>query len=945
MRLDKSNLVDRCCPLNFEFDGQQMTGCKGDTIASALMANGISLVARSFKYHRPRGFFGAGSEEPNAIFTVGLGSQFEPNLVATQIPLQDGMIVKPQNCWPSLKYDLGSLNNILSPILPSGFYYKTFMWPAWAWKYYEHLIRNAAGYGVADDTTDKDLYIKRYAHCDVLVVGGGPSGLKAAEDAIKVGARVIVCDESPQMGGSTLDEANLTSKQISIITKLSRYSEIKMLPMTTAFGWFDHNYVLAVSHTFQSPNAGHPRQTLYKIRAKKVVLATGALERSLLFENNDLPGVMLCSAVKRYINRYGVCPGHKAIIYTNNDSAYELLPILVRAGIGVKAIVDLRKSVPGDFLEMAERNNVKVIINRHIISVNGKGRVRKVKLSGVPQKIFCDLVCVSGGWTPTNHLLSQRGGGLRFNDQFKTLLAKEKEQPDYQLVGAAAGELAFQGKIETDWSFVAQRKGNSKIFLDLQNDVLASDVALAVREGYGNVELVKRYTTIGMGTDQGKTSNINAIGLLSAIRQIPEQAIGHTSFRAPYTPVTLGVMAGRDLGEKLTPTRRTPFHLNHIKAGAIFEPSSSWLYPKYYQKADEKIQESINQEVINTRRNVGMVDMSSLGKFEFCGPDACQFLELTYINTFSNLFVGRCRYGVMLRDDGMILDDGTVTKLADDRYFVTTTTAQTRHTQLHFERLLQINYPHLNVAMLPVTEQWATLAIAGPKARDVLQGLHPNFDVSNTAFPFAHYREGELDGLPVRVFRVSFSGELCFEISIGANFADILWNIVSKVGEKFDIMPYGLEALDIMRIEKGHLNIGTEIDGKTTVDDLGLSGMMKKDSFFIGKPLLDRMALQCPNRLQLIGLKSNDCSLTIPRGALIYDLSGGAKETNSIGHVTATIYSPTLNYPIALALVQGGHNRKINSSLIARSSIEEKSVVVHICSPVFFDPIGERLRV
>jgi sarcosine oxidase, subunit alpha len=926
-RLSTGGLIDRTKPLTFTFDGKSMMGFEGDSVASALMASGVDVIARSFKYHRPRGFFGAGSEEPNAIVTIGTGAKVEPNLVATQVPLTDGMMVASQNRWPNLKWDVGAINGLIAPLLPSGFYYKTFMWPAWAWKHYEHVIRNAAGFGEAPGAADPDTYGKRYRHGDVLVIGAGPSGLKAARDAAQTGGRVILCDEGP-----AVDET---------WAELGALENITLLPATTVFGWYDHNYVLAVTRHGASEGDS---QTLQKIRVGKVILASGAIERSLLFTGNDRPGVMLCSAARRYINRYAVRPGNQAVIYTNNDTGYDSVAALRKAGITINALIDRRDAPSDQAQQLASDAGIEVLTESHIAEATGRSRVKAVTvISGKTiRKIPCDLVCVSGGWTPTTHLYSQMGGKLHFDEGLQTLVASSTSGDGFEIVGAAAEGVPEQGTMATDWLDTANDVRRTKTFVDLQNDVTAADLALAVREGYGDVELAKRYTTTGMGTDQGKTSNVHAIGLLAELTGRSPNDVGHTTFRAPYTPVTFGAAAGHEVGAELTPLHRTPFHTKHVETGVVFEPSSSWLYPKYYPRGTETIDEAITREVINTRKHVGVVDMSTLGKVELCGPDVIPFLELAYINKFAKLAVGRCRYGLILRPDGMVLDDGTVTRIADDRYLITMTTAQSWLTQLHLEKLLQVDYPHLDVVMLPVTEQWASLAVAGPRARDVLDKLSPDFHTTNDDFPFTHYREGTLAGLPVRVFRVSFSGELCYEINVGANSAGRLWDAVMEAGAPLGIMPYGLEALDVMRIEKGHLNVGTEIDGRTTPDDLGLGRMAKTDGFFVGQPLLDRKDLNREDRLQLVGLRPVDGKTMIPRGSIIVD---GDTGSDILGHETATVFSPTLGHPIALALVAGGRARmERGDALIATSPVERVRVPVMVCSPVFEDANGEKLR-
>jgi len=979
-RLD-GGLIDRSRELRFSFDGKVYSGFEGDTLASALMANNVSIMGRSFKYHRPRGVLSAGSEEPNALVAIGAGKRHEPNLPATRVMLRDSLVARSQNCWPTLNFDLGALTRFLTPILTAGFYYKTFMRPKWAWMKYEYVIRRMAGLGVSPNEPDPDIYDKRFLHCDVLVVGAGPAGLSAARTAAVFGARVILCDEDHMTGGALLGEDvsidGMPGHQWSekLTAELRAMDNVDVLTSTTVFNHSDHNYLLAVS---ENPDTDRSRKTLLKIRSKHLILATGSIELPQLFDGNDLPGVMLAGSVRTYIKRYAVKPGKQAVIYTNNDSAYASIPVMAKAGIAVRAVIDIRDSASEEAIKIAADLNIAVLYSHRISKAMGKRRVVSIEaqpVDGGNSRVFpCDLVCMAGGWTPTVHLYSQNGGKLIFDDGLATLLA-DKNTHSAHLAGAADGrfdlasclqsgsdaankalgltnpsdvtvdqDIPVQTTIAMDWAHTASIEKRSKTFVDFHGDVTVADLALAVREGYEHVELAKRYTTTGMGMDQGKTANIHAIGLISELTGKRAQDIGHTTYRAPYTPVTFGAVAGREIHENLAFERHTPFYHCHVNAGATFDPSSTWRYPKCFRRENESISAAIEREIINVRSNVGVTDVSSLGKLEIYGPDAVRFLELAYINKFASLPVNKCRYVIMLRHDGPVLDDGVATRLAENHFLLTLTTARTGKALMQLQRLLDIDFPDLDVAMAPVSAQWANLAIAGPNARAVLEGLEPDFDVSNNAFPYLEFRAGKIAGLTARVYRVSYSGEMAYEISVGARDAQALWNAVLAAGAAYGIMPYGVEALDVLRIEKGHLGIGTEINGKTTPHDLGLGGMVKKNQFFIGSVLLKRPAFTRDDRLQLVGLMPVDQASPVPAGAQILETKFSGIKADSLGHVTASVHSPTLNQPIALALLSGGRAR-MGERLFATSPVNKAEVEVIVTSPIFFDPSGERLRV
>jgi len=979
-------LIDRSRELRFSFDGKVYSGFEGDTLASALMANQVSIMGRSFKYHRPRGVLSAGSEEPNALVAIGSGNRHEPNLPATRVSLREGLLARSQNCWPSLGFDLGAFTRVLSPILTAGFYYKTFMRPKWAWMKYEYVIRQMAGLGVSPKEPDPDIYDKRYLHCDVLIVGAGPAGLSAAKTAASSGARVILCDEDHMTGGSLLGEdvsiEGMPGHQWSrsLTDQLQALDNVEVLTNTTVFNHSDHNYLVAISENpvSENPATDKTHKTLLKIRSKHLIFATGSIERPQLFDGNDLPGVMLAGSVRTYINRYAVKPGKQAVIYTNNDSAYASIPVMIKAGIVIRAVIDNRDSACEQAMKIAGDLDVAVLFSHRITRAKGKGRVVSVETQpvdgGNSQTLSCDLVCMAGGWTPTVHLFSQNGGKLVFDDKLATLVA-DKNTHSSLLAGAAdcqfdlesclqSGHSAAnnalglshpsdvtvdqdvlpQTTITTDWAHAASIRKRTKTFVDFHGDVTVADLALAVREGYEHVELAKRYTTTGMGMDQGKTANIHAIGLISEFTGERAQDIGHTTYRAPYTPVTFGAVAGREINEYLGFERHTPFYHCHVNAGAVFEPSSVWKYPRYYPRKNETIGAAIKREITNVRTNVGVSDGSSLGKLEIYGPDAVSFLELAYINKFAQLPINKSRYSIMCRHDGPVLDDGIVTRIAENHFLLTLTTARTGAALMHLQRMLDIDFPGLDVAMTSVTAQWANLALAGPNARAVLELLDPDFDVSNEAFPYLEYREGKLAGLSARVFRVGYAGELCYEINVGARDAQSLWRSVFAAGAAYNIMPYGVEALDVLRIEKGFLGIGSEINGNTTPDDLGLGGMVKKNQFFIGSVLLNRPAFTRDDRLQLVGLTPLDRTSVIPAGAQILRTKFSGVKADSLGHVTATAYSPNLEQPIALALLSGGRAR-MGKRLFASSPVNNTEVEVIVTSPVFLDPAGERFRV
>jgi sarcosine oxidase subunit alpha len=991
-RLANAGRIDRSRPIGFTFDGKRYSGYAGDTLASALIANGVHLVGRSFKYHRPRGIMTAGSDEPNALVGVGADeAHYTPNLRATQVELCDGLVAESQNRWPSLSFDVGAASEAFASFLPAGFYYKTFMWPAAAWKkLYEPVIRRAAGLGRAPNKPDADRYTQVYAHCDVLVVGAGPAGLAAALAAARAGAKVLLCDEQAEMGGSLLSETAATIDGrtagdwvAAVLLELTAMPNITLMPRTTAFGWYPHNFLgLCQRVTDHLPVGSNlPRERLWQVRAREVVLATGALERPIVFPDNDRPGVMMAEAARTYANRYGARAGNRAVVVTAGDSAYRAALDLKIAGVAIAAIADLRPNPAGLWVERARSANIDVRSGACVTATRGHLRVTQASIapvtsggSALEETVACDLVLMSGGFTPSVHLFSQSGGKLAYDEAMQVYIpgtSVERERSvggcrgvyDLQhvlsdgfaggadaarAIGANASKVGFN--VEADdvgaSGFIgATPHGGdplkTRAWVDFQNDVTSKDIKLATREGFRSIEHVKRYTTTGMATDQGKTSNMNALGIVSDELNLPVPAIGLTTFRPPYTPTTFGVFAGQSRGELFDPVRRTPIHDWAAENGAVFEDVSLWKRAHYFPRAGEDMHAAVARECKATRESVGIFDATTLGKIEVVGKDAAEFMNRMYTNAWTRLEPGRLRYGVMLREDGFVMDDGVVGRMAPGRFHVTTTTGGAARVLAMMEDYLQTEWPDLDVWLTSTTEQWAVIAVQGPNARKVLEPLVQDIDLSREAMPHMSVREGRICGVPTRLFRVSFTGELGFEVNVPSDYGRAVWEAIVAAGQAFGITPYGTETMHVLRAEKGYIIVGQETDGTVTPDDAGLAwaiGKAKKD--FVGKRSLARPAMTRSDRKQLVGLLTVDAATLLEEGAQIVVDPAQPIPMTMLGHVTSSYRSVALGRPIALALVRDGRAR-IGTQLSV--PMPNGVVPVEVVQPVFYDPKGERL--
>jgi sarcosine oxidase subunit alpha len=961
-RLGTGGLIDRSKPINFKFDGKHYRGFEGDTLASALIANGVKLVGRSFKYHRPRGIMTAGSEEPNALVEIHKNGTCEPNTRATMIKLFEGLDARSQNSWPNLKFDIMAPLDILSPFLTAGFYYKTFMWPAAFWeKLYEPIIRRSAGLGRLSTAPDPDSYDSGYLHCDVLIVGAGPAGLMAALTAGRTGARVILADEDFRMGGRLLGETHMIDDlkgsewARNIVSELQSFPNVRLMPRTTVFGVFDHGIYGAIEMCSDEIAIKGPKQINWRIYSKRTILAAGAVERPIAFANNDRPGVMLAGAVREYANRYAALAGQKIAVMTNNDDALGTIEDLSAAGSETH-LIDTRK-------------------NSHITDVKGGIGVKSVILN-TGEKISVDCVAVSGGWNPNVHLTCHKRGRPVWNDELSCFVPNPADlSADMSVAGAANGRFSTYAALEDGANLASEAvqslgfksksmplpkaedapinikpfwfvRGKKRAWVDYQNDVTTKDIRLAHQEGFISVEHLKRYTTLSMATDQGKLSNVVGMAVMAEATGKTIAETGTTIFRPPYTPVSIGALAGPHSGQDFKPTRLTPSHKFAEENGATFVDTGYWKRAQWFASPGEQgWRDSVDREVLMTRNSVGICDVTTLGKIDVQGTDAGKFLNFVYANTFSTLKVGKCRYGLMLREDGIALDDGTTARLAEHHYVMTTTTANAVNVFRHLEFCRQCLKPDMDVQLISVTEQWAQYAVAGPNARKLLQEIvDPKFDITNEAFPYMACGEITVcGGTRARLFRLSFSGELAFEISVPARYGDGLIRALMQAGKKYDVVPYGTEALGVMRIEKGHA-AGNELNGQMTARNLGLGKMVSKKKDCIGTVLSEREGLNLEDGLALVGFKPVHAQAKLLNGAHFINLDDDASAENDQGHMSSVCYSPMLESYIGLGFIKSGTER-MGETVQAIDLVRGSNVAVEIVSPHFFDPAGERLRV
>ena len=965
-RTSTGGRINRAKPVSFTYNGKSFTALEGDTIASALLANDQTVIARSFKYHRPRGFLSAGLEETNGLFTLGEGANTIPNAIGTTTTLTNGLRIKSQNAWPSPTFDVMAINSLAAPFFTAGFYYKTFMGPfKRSWMWYEPFIRKAAGLGAATTNKGTERYDSTNSFCDVLVIGSGPAGLAAAVTAGRSGARVILAEQDSEIGGSLLSSKLdiLEQWRTSTAAEIASLKNIRTLTNATVQGLYDHNQAVI--------SIGENRLEI--VQAKTIVHATGAYERPLVFNNNDKPGVMLAGALRTYLNRYALAPKRRAVIVTNNDSAYDAAFDLAEADVAV-TIAETRSSPAGDLLARAAQLGIAVFPNSGIADVLGGQQLSAVKLSGRHAvTIECDVLGMSGGWNPAVHLTSHGGIKPKYDDAIASFVPGTFAEGQFGAGavighfglkasthdGIAAAEAALQTSglklpkqkldapvtredrsyaIEAAWQPQEQAP---KAFLDFQNDVTLKDLKQAHQEGYLSVEHLKRYTTLGMGTDQGKTSNINALAIMAAMRGMPIAEAGTTTFRPPFAPLTIGAIAGRTVGKHFRPTRRSPLHAWHEQNGGVFIEAGLWQRAWYYNWAGNRPEAAYIKEMELVRSGVGIADVSTLGKIDVQGPDAAEFLNRVYVNGFAKLPIGKARYGVMLNDDGIVLDDGTTSRISDTQYYMTTTTAQAGEVMSWLEYLLQCHWPELNVHVASLTDEWGGMAVSGPKSREALQLAFPRIDVSNEALPYMGVKDVEFGGTTIRFMRLSFSGELAYEVHCPANVAIALWDHIMHTATSLDIKPYGLEALASLRIEKGHV-AGLELDHRNSLDDLGLGKMASKEKSYVGKELRFRENLQAPERWSLVGLELLESDKKLRGGAILFAATDEIKG-HGRGYITSVTWSTELNTFIALGLYNGGLKHE-GKEIIAAFPLKNEQVRLKIVSPHFIDKEGSRLH-
>jgi len=996
LRINNKQFVDETRKLSFTFNGKKLYGYKGDTLASALLSNDIHLVGRSFKYHRPRGIMTSGSEEPNAILQIGNDDALtEPNVRATEIELYDGLVCNSQNCWPSVKFDIGGINNFLSPLLPAGFYYKTFMWPASFWEKYEYFIRKSAGLGKSPTKQDPDMYDHRYLHCDILIVGGGVSGLMAAKIASDDNKKVLLLEDKELLGGSLIyddsDISKIDNQKSSewlkkLIDNIKKNKNITIKTRTSLAAYHNYNFLLArqnlTDHLSVNDRNNKIRQRLYKIRAKKVIISTGAIERPQVFHNNDRPGIMLASAVKKYIDYYGVRCGLENVIFTNNDSAYETALSLHKSGTKLNAIIDIRDNSSSEIVNQVKSLGIQIYWNHTVIDTKGYKRINKVTVMKLNDKgndvigkkidLNCDCLAISGGWTPMVHLFTQSGGKLRFDNK-DNIFVPDKTNLDQLSIGSAKGDFELDDvlknsikdtkkflniensnfdKIDVKCSKEKEKKNiwllpsdrplsKTKPFLDYQNDSTAKDIKLALREGFKSIEHVKRYTTTGMGTDQGKLANMHALGIVADTTNTNMGDLGTTTFRPPYTPLTFGTIVGRNVGQFFDIFRKTPMHEWHIENNAKFENVGQWKRAWYYPKDGETMHDAVQRESKAARESSGILDASTLGKIDIQGTDANEFLNRVYTNAWSKLQIGKCRYGLMLNEDGMVYDDGVTTRLGENHYLMTTTTGGAANVMSKLEDYLQTEWPELDVFLTSVTDHYATASVCGPNAKKIINKIFKDLDLSDESFPHMSFKEVKLGDINCRVMRISFTGELSYEINVEASYGKYIWEKCIEAGKEFNITPYGTETMHLLRAEKGFIIVGQDTDGTMTPVDLQMDWIISKKKYdFIGKRSLYRSDTIREDRKQLVGLLTDDPNEILEEGAQIVK-DENKKPVDMLGHVTSSYFSPTLKKSIALAVLKEGKQLKGQKLLVP---MIDKTIKVTVSDTIFLDKENERIN-
>ena len=996
LRVNNKNFVDQTNIISFKFNDQTLHGFKGDTLASALLANNIHLIGRSFKYHRPRGIMTCGSEEPNAIVQVGNDTSLtEPNTRATEIELYEGLEASSQNCWPSVNFDIGAINNFFSPLIPAAFYYKTFMWPVSFWEKYEYFIRKSAGLGRSPTEPDKDIYDHRYMHCDVLVVGGGISGIIAAKTAAKNNLNTVLLDDKNNLGGTTLFQNNECFKINNFysnewlrkeIENLNSIKNLTVKTRTTLAAYHNYNYLLArenlTDHLSLNEKKDKIRQRLWKIRAKKVIIATGAMERPLIFNNNDRPGIILSSSIKKYLDYYGVKCGQKISLFTNNDTAYETAISLNESGVTVNSVIDIRNKSNSLIVKQAEKLGIKIYWNHTVVNTNGYKRINSIELMKLSEdstgvvgnkiKEKCDCLGISGGWTPRVHLFTQSGGKLKFRDKDNVFI-NDKSPSDQISIGSCNGDFDLNDVINNSnnlikeflninnsdyenlkidcskeldkkniWLLPSDKPlGKTKPFLDFQNDSTAKDVKLALREGFKSIEHVKRYTTTGMGTDQGKLSNMHALGIIAETSGVKMGELGTTTFRPPYTPLTFGTIVGRNVGEFFDITRKTPMHNWHVEHKAEFENVGQWKRAWYYPREGENMDKAVQRESKAARESAGILDASTLGKIDIQGTDASEFLDRVYTNAWSKLDIGRCRYGLMLNEDGMVYDDGVTTKLDENHYIMTTTTGGAANVLSKLEDYLQTEWPELDVYLTSVTDHYATVSICGPNSKKIISKVIPDLDLSDKEFSHMSFKNAVIDNVKCRVMKISFTGEHSYEINIQSSYGKSVWEKCYEAGKEFNITPYGTETMHLLRAEKGFIIAGQDTDGTMTPVDLQMNWIISKKKYdFIGKRSLYRSDTIREDRKQLVGLLTDDPKEVLEEGSQIVSETN-RKPIEMLGHVTSSYFSPNLNKSIALAVVKNGKKLKGQKMFVPMS---DKIIEVTITDTVFLDKENKRLN-